>query len=221
MLEEARPHFASDPDLSRVVLNATSWVEANLAVELLEESVPCRALVTAANIRETIKELPRCPMPMRVDFESLAKIWDMGREGMGWTKSFEDPAGDYSIVLLGDGNWCYDIVVRADGRSLMWMPGNSEEDFLNPDVIDLIMARPTVLRNVIDLVQAMGLSFYPKFYFSLEDWRQEYMQTVVEEVVRTFSLDEFMGTGPASAPARSKAAGKGTDGSQDKLTWRV
>ncbi len=187
MLEVARSHYATDPDLNRTILNSTSWVEANLAVELLAETTPDKALVTAANIRETIKELPRCPMAMSIDFEGLARIWDLKREGMGWTRSFEEPAGDYSIVLLGDGNFCYDIVVRTNGRTIMWMPENSRENFLNPEIVDLIIERPTVLKNVIDLVEAMGTPFYPAFYMSLEDWRQEYMQTVFEEVVDIFS----------------------------------
>jgi len=193
MLEDARSHYASDPDLNRVVLNATSWVEANLALELLTESLPEKALVTIANIREAVKELPRCPLSMSLDFDSLAQVWNLEREGMGWVRSFEDTAGNYSIVLLGEGNFCYDIIVRTDHRTLMWMPKSSEEDFLNPDIIDLIMERPTVLGNVVELLKAMGLPFYPTFYLSLEDWRQEYAQVIFDEVVQGFNAEERTG----------------------------
>jgi len=209
MLEDARSHYALDPDLGRVVLNATSWVEANLAVELLTETVPVKALVTATNIREAIKELPRCPTSMGTDFEGLARVWGMDREGTGWARTFTDAAGDYSIVLLGEGNYCYDIVVRANGRTLMWMPENREEDFLNPAIIDLIMERPTVLGNVIELLKAMGLPFYPRFYLSLEDWRQEYAQAVFDEVVADFALED-----PSKRQGDGRFNGAASDGTK-------
>jgi len=190
MLKDARGHYAEDPDLHRVVLNATSWVEANLAVELLSESVPEKALVNAANIREAIKELPRCPMPMAIDFEGLARVWGMERLGSAWHRAFDDGDAAFSVLLLGEGNYCYDIVIRTRGRTIMWMPRNSEDDFLNPDIVDLIMERPAVLATVIDLLQAMGMAFYPTFYLSLEDWRQEYVQTMFDEVVDIFSTEK-------------------------------
>lgn len=208
MLAQTRLHYSSDPDLYRVVLNAVSWVEANLAVELLSESVPEKALVTVANIREAVKELPRCPTPMAIDFEDLARVWSLERLGSAWARSFEDERGGFTILLLGDGNYCYDIVVRADGQTLMWMPRNSEDDFLNPDVLDLIMEHPPVLGHVIELLQAMGLPFYPTFYLSLEDWRQEYAQTMFEEIVDIFSTEAEAGRRtrraeePGAAPVR-------------------
>lgn len=185
LLEEARSHYTCDPDLHHVVLNAASWVEANLAVELLAESVPEKALVTIANIREAIKELPRCPITMAGDFESLAQAWGLERDGSGWCRTFGEGDDSYSIVLLGEGNYCYDIMIRANGRTLAWMP-NDHEDFLNPDIIEIIIERPSVLGNVIALIQAMGLVFYPTFYLSLEDWRQEHAQAVFEEVLELF-----------------------------------
>jgi hypothetical protein len=186
LLADVRSEYRADPDLIRVVLNATSWVEASLAVEVLAKTVPPRMLVKLANIREAIRELPRCPMGMATDFESLARTWSLEPEHSAWTRSFEDSAGDYSVVLLGEGNYLYDIVIRTGDRALMWMPEHNEEDFLNPDVIDLIIERPTVLGNVISLVEAMGMPFYPYFYMSLEDWRHEYAQVVFEEVVQGF-----------------------------------
>jgi hypothetical protein len=186
MLADIRSDYHSDPELTRVVLNATSWFEASLAVGLLSESMPARTLVTFTNLREAIKELPRCPMAMHTDFESLARIWGLDREEMAWSRRFDDSAGDYSIALLGEGNYVYDIVIRTGGRTLMLMPENRSEDFINPEVIDLMMERPDILGSVIDLSQAMGLPFYPMFYMSLEDWQQEYASAVFTEVISGF-----------------------------------
>lgn len=189
LLADVRSHYESDRDLHRVVLNATSWVEANLAVDCLAETLPEKSLVAIANVREAIKELPRCPMPMPLDFEGLAQIWQLEREGSAWARSFEDEAGGHTILLIGEGNYCYDLVVRTEARTIMWMPRDSENDYLNPDIIDLMIERPSVLRNVIDMLQAMGILFYPTFYLSLDDWRQEYATTMFEECIGLFSRD--------------------------------
>lgn len=186
MLTEIRSDYRNDPELTRAVLNATSWFEASLAVGVLSESMPMRTLVTFANLREAIKELPRCPLPMRTDFEGLARTWSLERDGMAWARRFEHSAGEYSIALLGEGNFVYDIVIRIDGRTLMLMPENTAEDFINPDAIDVMMERPDILGSVIDLTQAMGLPFYPMFYMSLEDWQHEYATTVFTEVISDF-----------------------------------
>jgi len=186
LVADIRPYFSSDPDLLRVVMNSTSLVEATLAMELLTQTVPERALITAANIREAIKELPRCPLSMAVDFETLARVWELERVGMGWERQFDDRDDDFTIVLLGEGNFCYDIVVRLKGRTMMWMPRSPEEDFVNPDLVDLVMEHHGLLRTVIDLVGAMGMPFSPAFYLSLEDWQQEYAETTFSEVVELF-----------------------------------
>lgn len=182
-----RPHFEADPDLTRILVNATSWFEASLALGVLADRLPARALVTCANVREIVKELPRCPVPMRLDFESLARVWSLERDEHAWVRRFDDADGDYSIALLGDGNYLYDIVVRTEGRSLMLMPSDRSQDFVNAEVIDLMVERPAILGSVVDLTVAMGLPFYPMFYMSLEDWRQEYATAVFGEIVDGFN----------------------------------
>jgi hypothetical protein len=125
-------------------------------------------------------------MPMSLDFESLARIWELAREEHAWTRRFEDEAGEYSIALLGDGNYLYDVVIRAEERTLMLMPPDRAQDFVNPEVIDLFVERPAVLGSVVDLTIAMGLPFYPIFYMSLEDWQQEYAAAVFGEIIEGF-----------------------------------
>lgn len=204
MLENVRSDYRAEPDLTRVVLNAISWFEVSLAVGVLTERIPVRSLVTFANIREAIKELPRCPLPMPTDLESLARSWSLEREDMAWSRRFDDAVGDYSIALLGEGNFVYDIVIRTNGRTLMLMPEDRSEDFLNPEVVDLMVERPDILGSVIDLTEAMGLPFYPMFYMSLEDWQQEYATAVFGEVLSDF--DRARREAPAPAPIRAASA---------------
>lgn len=190
LIAEFRDHYDIDPDLVRIALNSTSWAEASLAIEFLGEQVPERALVTAANIREALKELPRCPLRMPLEFETLARVWGLRREDNSWERSFDDPGGEYAIVLLGEGNFCYDIVVRTAEHTLMWMPHDAGEDFLHPGIVDLLMERTTLLENVIDLAETMGLVFSPLFYVSLQDWRYEYATVIFGEIVEAFGMRE-------------------------------
>ena len=201
-----RAHYHNDPDLLRTVINSASWFEASLAMTLARDAICEKHLTYAANIRESIRELPRCPLTMPTDFETLAGIWALERAGHGWERECEDPDGCYTIVLLGEGNHCYDIVVRADGLTHMWMPFH-EGDYVNPVIIDLLFERVTLLPVIVELVAAMGLAFSPLFYLSLDDWHQEYAETMYGEVADIFGEPlKGLGSTPASALAAVSVA---------------
>ncbi|GAB4277075.1 MAG: hypothetical protein Kow0056_08190 [Coriobacteriia bacterium] len=179
---DIRPYFDTEHrDMLKVLLNSTSAAEANLALQVLEEAVPAKALVTACNLREAIKEIPRCPISMAVDFEQLARIWELARVDNCWERDFEDARGDYTIILIGEGNTCYDLAIRSEEGTALWLALDPEEDLISQRAIELVMSRETLLRNVAELVQAMGLPFNPSFYLSLEDWRLEYAASMFEE----------------------------------------
>lgn len=180
---EIRPYFAtSEADMLKIVLNSTSNAEANFAIDVLKDRIPSRSLVTACNLREAIKDLPRCPIAMAVDFEQLERIWEMERVENSLCRSFDDPGGAYDIVLLGQGNLCYDIAIRTQATTVLWLALDPGEDLISHKAMDLVMSHETLLRNVVDLEQAMGLPFNPTFYFSLEDWHLEYAGTIFSEL---------------------------------------
>lgn len=210
MLVDIQSHYEADPDLARVVLNATSWFEASLALGVLGESIPARALVTCANTREVIKELPRCPLAMSVDLESLARMWSLERGGMSWTRWFGEGDDAYGIALLGEGNFLYDIVIHVDGRTLMMMPSDRTCDFVNPEFLDLALERPEILASIVDLTTTMGMPFYPMFYMSLEDWQREYATAIFGEVLEGFSRvrDESVAALRPVATSRAKRSRK-------------
>jgi len=186
MLEILRPHYESDAELTRVMLNATSWFEASLALGVLADRMSPQVLVTCANVREIVKELPRCPLPMSVDLDLLTRVWGLEREKSAWVRRFDSPSGEYSVELLAEGNYLYDIVVRTGERAFMLMPHDRAQDFINPELLDLMVARPEVLASIVDLTTAMGLPIYPMFYMSLEDWQQEYAAAVFGEILEDF-----------------------------------
>jgi hypothetical protein len=180
---QIRSYFGtSDADMLKIVLNSTSHAEASFAIEVLRDRIPEKSLVTACNLREALKELPRCPITMAVDFEQLARIWELSRVDNCWERSFSDPGGDYDVILIGEGNAVWDLAVRTEASTVLWLALDPDEDVISTGAIDLVMSRETLLRNIVDLVHDTGLSFNPNFYFSLEDWRLEYAGGIFDEL---------------------------------------
>jgi hypothetical protein len=48
------------------------------------------------------------------------------------------------------------------------------EDFVNPDVVDLLIESEHLLGSVVELVKYMGVVFNPRFYLSLDDFTLEH-----------------------------------------------
>jgi len=175
-LVELRPFAAQgeETDLVRVVLKAASDLETRIALGMLKLYVPDRQLVIAVNLREVLRELPRTPLPMAVDFESLARIAGLSRVKNTYTRRYDDPRGTFELVVLGEGNMCYDIVLKAEEASAYWSPDPSDDDFVSAKALQLLLSRDTLLDRMIELVQSMGLVFNPPLYHSLREWMLEH-----------------------------------------------
>jgi len=159
------------------LLNATSAAEANLALEVLRKSVPEKALVTACNLREVLRTLPSTPFTMRVDEEILCKSARLERQIAVMKKNLP---GDVELAVTTAGNLVLDVIVKHDGRKFFWTPIPIVDDYVNPEVVDLVVTHGYLLDELIDLVKCMGVVFNPKFYLSLEDWHMEYASDVME-----------------------------------------
>jgi hypothetical protein len=48
--------------------------------------------------------------------------------------------------------------------------------------MEAVMRHETLLKNVTELIKAMGLPFNPTFYLSLEDWHLEYAGLIFDEL---------------------------------------
>jgi hypothetical protein len=156
------------------MLMAASDLEARIALGMLKLYVPDRQLVTAINLREVLRELPRTPMPVAVDMEALGRIARMTKAKNAYERRFADRLGDFSLVVLGEGNMCYDIVVRAEDSTAYWSPDPSDDDFLSSKALQLMLSRDSLLDRMIELTQSMGLVFNPPIYHSLREWMMEH-----------------------------------------------
>jgi hypothetical protein len=182
-----RSHYESSAgDLMRVILNAASNAEANLALGILEQEISAKDLVTAVNLREVLRELPVSPFLMGVDMAALVRLAGLEKVKSAWRCDYEDVDGYYGLAVLGDGNLCYDVVLHADGRNIFLTPSPSGEVIVRGDALDLLLRRETMLHELVCLVKAMGIPFTPRFYLSLEDWMLQYAEDTMEDLYGLF-----------------------------------
>lgn len=165
---------SEEGSLIRSAVNATSTTEAGFAVGLLGETMPQRSLVAALNLREILRELPESPFTMHTDFETLAKVSGMQRRGRSWVKKLGPDEGAPEIELLGQGNVCYDVIVRVGEASSFLKPGPVRDDFVKSAALDLLLDNEELLGEIIDLTQEMGVVHNPRFYMTVEDWQMEH-----------------------------------------------
>lgn len=167
----------------RVLLNATSAAEANLALEVLRQSVPEKVLVIACNLREVLRALPTSPFTMRVDEDTLARTSGLERNMASLQKPLP---GGIELVVTTAGNLVLDLIVKHDAEKYFWTPIPIREDFVNPDVVDLLVESGYLLDEVIELVKCMGIVFNPQFYLSLEDFQMDYAAEVIQGIDELF-----------------------------------
>lgn len=183
-LTQLRPHFTGESrELLRVLLNSTSSAEANLALEVLRETVPEKALVNACNLREVLRSLPTSPFAMRVDEETLAKTAGLERRIAAMSKRLSD---GLELSITTAGNLVLDVIVKDGDEKYFWNPVPVVDDYVNSAVVDLAIESDYLLNAVIDLSHCMGVVFNPKFYLSLEDWHLDYAQDVFEGLENLF-----------------------------------
>lgn len=178
-------HMDAEADLLRIVVNARSRVEANLALGILRETLPERVIVAALNLREVLHSLPGYPCSMAVDDASLARIAGLTKDRSSWTKRLEeDPAIELSVTTAG--NFCFDLVIKVEDRTVFWTSPSAEEDLVHPDLLDDCLERGALLPAVISLAQDMGMVFNPRFYMSVDDWNLDHLQESFEDFQALF-----------------------------------
>ncbi len=196
-LSQLRPHYTDDTrELFGVLLNSTSAAEASLALHVLKDIVPDRALVTACNLREALKSLPCSPFPMCVDEATLCKTARLDRRMAAMQKSLP---GGIELSVTTAGNLVLDIIVKHDGEKYFWTPIPITDNYANPSVVDLVVTSGYLLDEVIELVKCMGLVFNPKFYLSLSDFHLENAADAFE------GMDDLFGTTPSPAPMAQRS----------------
>ena len=173
-----RPFYTDETrDLFRSLLNATSATEANLALEVLKNTVPEKALVVACNLREVLCSLPSSPFDMAVDEQTLIKTAQLEKDIASLRTILPDGV---ELVVTTAGNLVLDLIVKHEGEKYFWTPIPVVGDYVNPNVVDLLITSEYLLDAVIELVKAMGMVFNPTFYLSLEDYNMEHAYDVFE-----------------------------------------
>lgn len=179
-LARLRPLYAPETrDMFRVLLNATSAAEANLALEVLRRTTPEKALVTACNLREVLRTLPASPFTMRVDEHTLVRTAGLKRNMACYTKTLPD---GIELIVTTAGNLVLDLIIKHDAEKYFWTPIPITDDFVNPEVVDLVVESGYLLDEVIELIKCMGVVFNPRFYLSLEDFQLDHAADVMQGI---------------------------------------
>lgn len=183
-LSHIRSHYTLDTKyLFRIVLNATSVVEANIALDLLTKTVPERSLVTTINLREVLKSLPASPFQMAVDEQTLLRVADLTKHMAAYSTTTPD---GYEVVVTTAGNLVLDLIVKHGDEKFFWTPMPRTSDYVSPALIDHLIDSEYLLERVIDVIKAMGVVFNPKFYLSIDDWHLEYASETMQGLGELF-----------------------------------
>jgi hypothetical protein len=167
-----RPYYTDENrEMFRVLLNATSAAEAALALHVLDSDVPEKPLVTACNLREVLRSMPVSPFAMHVDEQTLTRTAALEKRTAALGKTLPD---GLDLVVTTAGNLVLDLLVKDGTTKYFWSPIPVVEDFVNPDVVDLLIESDYLLDGAIDLIKCMGVVFNPRFYLSLDDYTLEY-----------------------------------------------
>lgn len=179
-LSRLRPLYGPETrDLFRILLNATSAAEANLALEVLRQTVSDKPLITACNLREVLRTLPASPFPMHVDEATLCRTASLERDMASFSKTLPDGI-ELSVTTVG--NLVLDLIIKHDTEKYFWTPIPVRDDFVNPDIVDLVVESGYLLDEVIELVKCMGVVFNPRFYMSLEDYQLDHAADIIQGI---------------------------------------
>lgn len=177
-LSHLRSSYTDDTrELFLVLLNATSAAEANLAIEVLKNTVPEKTLVIACNLREVLSSMPVSPFDMAVDEQTLIKTAQLEKDIASLRRVLPD---GIELVVTTAGNLVLDLIVRHEDEKYFWTPIPANGDCVNPDIVDLLITSDYLLDAAVELVKAMGMTFNPTFYLSLEDYNLEHAYDVFE-----------------------------------------
>jgi hypothetical protein len=146
-----RPYYtAENREMFRVLLNATSAAEAALALHVLDSDVPEKPLVTACNLREVLRSMPVSPFAMHVDEETLLRSASLEKQTATLGRTLPD---GLELVVTTAGNLVLDVLVKDGPAKYFWTPIPVVEDFVNPDVVDLLVESDHLLDGAIGLVK--------------------------------------------------------------------
>jgi hypothetical protein len=180
-LSQLQTHYnPRNPRAARRVVELGISRRSESGLEGLKGWSPASALVTACNLREVLQAVPPSPFVMSTDEVTLARVADLKRDIATLAKTLPD---GIEVCVTTAGNLVLDLIVRtADGEKLFWTPIPVELDFINPQIVSLLMESPYLLDEVIELVKSMGVVFNPKFYLSIEDFRLEYAAAAITAI---------------------------------------
>lgn len=176
----ARHVGGAQGDLVRVLVNASSSVEAGLALAALRDSLPEADLVLLCNLRELFVEISTTPVSVPFELDVLERVRDYEHVGCSWRTECIGAHGVAGLEFIGEGN-------RVDAIMLHLFTGRiplltCDEDLVNPKAIDALFANEDLAEELVESLRSLGLGVSPRFYLSVTDYVVENADSLLEEV---------------------------------------
>jgi hypothetical protein len=161
----------ADLDLVETLLTSRSDADALVAYSALRLTLPARAIVMLANLREIILELPSPPFVTGTGLDALERA-GYEASGTSYRKLFESDHGMYGVEFLGEGTLCRGIAIATASARLYLHPG--VENVLDAQLLAVVVNHNTVLDSLLEGLQLIGYPLEPKIYVSVDDFVREH-----------------------------------------------
>lgn len=183
-LQTAEDASSVDAELVRILLNAKSSVEVNLALALLRQNISEDALVRLVNLREVLADVPTPPFTSGIELGVLGRTLGYERTERSWRTFVDVPDGVCGLEFIGDGNAVAGIVLHTlEGRVVLH---GAADSIVSPAALEVLMRHRELADALLDALRELGMPIAPLFYLSMDDYLAEHAREGIEEFSRLF-----------------------------------
>ena len=170
-----------EAELARMVVNARSAAEMQLALGVLRAELPESELLDLANVRESLADIPVPVFRTGAELSILERAAGWECEGRSFRTERSSGAGLFGLEFVGDGNAVEEMAVWADGGRLV-LHGEDSGEFVSQPVLDLMFEHDTLLDAVVEALRLLGVGYLPRFHMSLEEFTLENVADGIAEL---------------------------------------
>jgi hypothetical protein len=174
----------ADLDLVATLLSSRSSAEAAIAFSLLRGTISDSELVTLANLRSLVSEIPDPPFRTGESLELLERAGHYEYTGRSYRRMFESSHGVFGIEFLGENHSCDGIVVHT--ATSRYTLKSHHGDSVDEAQLALFVNHSILLDAVIEALKLLGCQLDPMLYVSADDFVSEHAACAA-----TVALDEL------------------------------
>ncbi len=170
-----------EAELARMVVNARSAAEMQLALGVLRGELAEGELLDLANVRESLADVPVPVFRTGAELSMLERVAGWAWEGRALRAECTSTAGAYGLEFVGDGNAVEEIAVWVGDERFSWHEKDSGE-FVTEQVLEAILEHDTLFDTVVEALRLLGVGYLPRFHMSLEEFTLENVADGIAEL---------------------------------------